>query len=115
MSAAISIHDGKAWPNTGSPAADALGYLSRGMHAIKLLPGGKNQAPGQIARRLNEQQTRQVWTNSEGFNVGIMWGPLSNWMVDVNLSPEARHAAAIILGPTATAGRDGEQDHWIFY
>jgi Protein of unknown function (DUF3631)/Bifunctional DNA primase/polymerase, N-terminal len=96
----------------------ARDYVRRGWKPISIPDGGKNPMQRgwpDIARSMTEANVNEHFNDALG-NIGILLGPDSGGLVDVDLDcPEACVLAPFMLPPTLTFGRKSKPaSHWLF-
>jgi Bifunctional DNA primase/polymerase, N-terminal len=96
--------------------AYARRYIELGYAPIPVPPGSKNpNRRGWEHERHTLEDVPRCWNNGQG--IGLLTGPASGWLVDVDLDVlEAVSIAGRFLQPTRTSGH-GEhlESHWWYY
>ncbi len=90
-------------------------YLDNGWAVVPVARGAKSPGVKEWPRRAAER-TFKV-RDFDGCNVGVVLGPVSKGLVDIDLdSPNAIELAEYFLPPTRTFGRKSKRaSHWIYY
>ena len=94
----------------------ALEYIKRGWNPLPLPFRTKKPVDKGWQRRVIREQDAPKYFNSHAQNIGVVLGPSSGGLTDVDLDcPEAIAIAPYILPQTAIFGRSSARDaHWLY-
>lgn len=113
--AATRITSAMPWPRIGQTMLDnARAVHAKGIQPVLCAIGGKDALAGHDIRHMTASDVARIFTGAVG-NIGVMLGEASGWLVDVDVTDAASRAASVLMPPTATFGRGGAAQHWLYY
>jgi len=91
--------------------------LAMGLCPVQLGRGENGKKPQSLKWQESTPESVKPGTWVIGNNVGVLWGPPSGWIVDIDLDREdAVQLAPEYLPPTLTYGRASKRrSHWLFH
>jgi len=101
-----------------TPLTIALSYINRGWNPVPIPHGTKTPQHAAWNTRVIDAASAPEYFNGSKMNVGVMLGPNSHGLTDIDLDcAEAIAIAPYLLPPTkAIFGRPSKRaSHWLYY